>query len=102
MAGRLLPATEAPSTGERIESVLVLRNLTIDQILSGRVEGRRDYLQDADEWVIVLAGAAVLEVAGECRDLGPGDWALLPAGLAHSLVSVDPGTTWLAVHLRPE
>jgi cupin 2 domain-containing protein len=49
--------------------------------------------------VVVLDGAAVLEVDGQRLELGPGDWVFLPAGVAHSVVSTDAGTRWLAVHL---
>lgn len=77
-----------------------MRNLVVEQILSGVVEPV-DYVQDQDEWVVVLDGAAVLEVDGEHCDLARGDWMLLPAGTPHRLVSTRPGTNWLAVHLHP-
>lgn len=99
--GRLLNESAAPSNGERIEELLQLRNLSVRQILSGRLDAPIDYCQDDDEWVVVLAGSAVLEVGGERVDLGVGDWILLPAGTPHRLVRTDPGTNWLAVHLYP-
>lgn len=99
--GRLLPADGAPATGERTEVVLARPSLVIEQILSGRVDTRLDYLQDHDEWVVVLCGAAVLDVGGTPVALRPFDWAFLPAGVAHSLLQVDPGTNWLAVHVSP-
>ena len=46
---------------------------------------------------VVLAGAAVLEVDGVAHEVGAGDWWLLPAGTAHTIVRTDPGTSWLAV-----
>ena len=59
-----------------------------------------DYLQDHDEWVTLLAGAAVLEVGGARVDLALGDWVLLPAGVPHRLVEVENGSNWLAVHVH--
>ncbi|MEA2685967.1 MAG: cupin 2 protein, partial [Actinomycetota bacterium] len=57
--------------------------VVVEQILSGRVDGPADYLERRDEWVAVLAGGAALEVGDEAVDLGPGDWVVLPAGVAH-------------------
>lgn len=97
--GRLLDGSAAPSKGERAEDLLQLRNLSVRQIVSGVLDGPVDYCQDDDEWVVVLDGSAVLEIDGERVDLGSGDWVLLPAGTPHRLVSTEPGTNWLAVHL---
>lgn len=74
--------------------------MVVEQIVSGEVEAAVDYLQDHDEFVVVLAGAALLEVDGEHLDLGAGDWLLLPRGTPHRLVTTEPGTNWLAVHLH--
>lgn len=100
--GRLFDPSAAPATGERIEDVVGFRNVMVEQILSGEVEGPLDYLQEQDEWVIVLSGAAVLEVGGQPVELGTGDWVLLPANVPHRLVSVERGTNWLGVHAHPE
>ncbi len=72
--------------------------VVVEQILSGRVEGPLDYLQDHDEWVAVLAGGAVLDVGGEVVELAAGDWVLLPADVPHQLVRVEEGTNWIAFH----
>ena len=96
------PVTDAPAAGERIEQVLTLRNMVVEQILSGDDVAPADYLQAQDEWVTLLAGHAVLEVGGERVELGPGDWLLLPGGVTHRLVEVDRGSNWLAVHLHPD
>ncbi|MDQ4070715.1 MAG: cupin domain-containing protein [Actinomycetota bacterium] len=77
------------------------RNLVVEQILSGRTLELHTYVQAQDEWVVVLAGRAVLEVDGERLALGPGDWLFLPSGVPHTVLETDPGTSWLAVHLHP-
>ena len=60
------------------------------------------YDQEDDEWVLLVAGAARLRVAGEAREreLSPGDWLLLPAHCRHRVTwtQSDPPTVWLAVH----
>jgi len=71
----------------------------IEQILSGTLDGPVDYLQEHDEWVVVLAGGAVLEAAGHELELEAGEWVMLPANTPHRLVRTVPGTSWLAVHV---
>lgn len=74
--------------------------MIFEQILSGADVEPEDYLQDQDEWVVVLAGRAVMDVGGNRVELATGDWVLLPAGVPHRLVEVDAGTNWLAVHVH--
>ncbi len=101
-AGRLRPATDAPASGERVEPIVAVRRLVVEQILSAPSAVPHDYLSDDDEFVVVVAGAAVLDVAGERLELGAGDWALLPAGVPHTVVETAEATSWLAVRLQPD
>jgi cupin 2 domain-containing protein len=66
--------------------------------LSGRLEDPVEFRQAEDEWVVLLAGEARLDVDGTRVDLAPGEWLFLPAGVPHTLVETEPGTSWLAVH----
>ncbi len=75
-----------------------MAGVRIEHILSGELEAPVAYRQDHDEWVVVLAGGAVLEVGGEHLSLSEGEWVLLPRQVAHRLISTVPGTEWLAVH----
>lgn len=97
--GRLEAAASAPLEGERASTLAELPGLLIEQILSGRLSAPLSFRQGHDEWVLLLEGSARLVVASEEVVLGPGEWLLLPAGCAHSLVSTKPGTSWLALHL---
>jgi cupin 2 domain-containing protein len=58
------------------------------------------YDQDQDEFVLLVAGGARLELegAGE-RKLGPGDWLDIPAHVRHRVAWTEPDavTVWLAV-----
>ena len=101
LRGRLLDPEAAPATGERSETVGRIGSVNIEQILSGRLDGPAEFLQDHDEWVLVLHGAAILEVDGVPLRLETGDWVLLPAGNPHRLVTTEPGTCWLALHADP-
>lgn len=99
--GSLSPASAAPATGERFEAVLDHRNVAIRQILSGHTGTPQKFLQDDDEWVVVLAGEALIDVDGERLGLEPGDWVFLPARVPHTVLETAAGTIWLAVHVRP-
>jgi cupin 2 domain-containing protein len=99
--GRLRDPSEAPARGERTERLLAFGDAVVEQILSGRLEAPADYLQAQDEWVVVLAGGATLEVAGETVELAARDWLFLPSGVPHRLVRTEPGTDWLALHVHP-
>ena len=95
--GRLRTGRSAPADGEETVLLGAVDGIRIEQILSGRIDAPVDYLADVDEWVVVLEGRAVLEVAGASLTLGPGDWVLLPARVPHRLVETDAGTNWLTV-----
>src|SRR5262245_43754621 len=95
--GRLLDVSLAPATGERTQVLATARGFAVEQILSGQLAAPVDYDQDHDEWVVVLEGAAVLEVDGAERALSRGDWVLLRARVPHRLVRTEAGTSWLAV-----
>ncbi len=98
--GRLLDAWCVPARGERVEELVRFAHVAVEQILTGPLDGPVDYLQPWDEFVVVLAGSALLEVDGEAVELGTGEWLLLPAAVPHRLIRADPGTNWLAVHGR--
>jgi cupin 2 domain-containing protein len=101
LRGRLRSSSEAPELGEKSEDLARLGNVTIEQTLSGELPSPVDYNQSHDEWVLVVEGAAVLEVGGNRFQLTRGDWVLLPANVPHRLVECRPGTSWLAVHRLP-
>ena len=76
----------------------------IERIASRSVTHGDWYEQAWPEFVLLVAGSAMLEFAdGSKRDLNPGDWALLPAHCRHRVNWTDPAseTLWLAVHLPP-
>jgi len=98
LRGRLLDPSGAPAAGERFETLAAFAGVTVEQILSGRLERPGEYLQEHDEWVVLLAGRARLEVDGEAIDLEAGGWLLLSAGVPHTVLETEPGSSWLAVH----
>jgi cupin 2 domain-containing protein len=95
--GRLRPPTDAPPLGEYTEEIVRLGGVVVEHILSGALPEPLAYDQDHDEWVVVLHGAAVLDVQGERLNLEVGDWVLLRAHERHRLIGTLPGTSWLAL-----
>jgi cupin 2 domain-containing protein len=97
--GRLRPPGDALDDGETVAVLATMGHVRVEHLLSGELAAPVDYLQDHDEWVVTLAGGAVLEVGGASVALAPGDWVLLPRGVPHRLVSTEWGTSWLAVRV---
>ncbi|HCB75217.1 MAG TPA: cupin [Sphingomonas bacterium] len=101
MTNLLHPLPDA-SGGEVFEDLLTRPGCRIERIVSlGQVTPpNRPYVQPHDEWVLVLAGRAVVEVEGAATALWPGDPLLIPAGAAHRVTFTDPDvpTVWLAMH----
>jgi cupin 2 domain-containing protein len=99
-----LPARPLP---DEVVNLLVERlGLRIERIVSAgqaTPEGQW-YDQDRDEFVLVVDGAARLSIEGETeeRELGEGDWILLPAHCRHRVTwtRAEPPTVWLAIHFR--
>jgi cupin 2 domain-containing protein len=89
-------------SGEHVEELVQVGEVVIEQILSGVVDRPVDYAQDHDEWVVLLGGAAELEVDGERLSLEQGDWVLLPRQTPHRLIRTAQGTNWIAVHVMTQ
>ena len=100
----LRPLPDA-SSAEQFEALLERPGLCVERIVS---QGQASppgfwYEQPRDEWVLVLAGSAVLRFEEPSRTvaLAVGDSLLLPAGLRHRVESTDAAipTVWLAIHV---
>lgn len=78
--GNLFADSEPPATGERFETLLKQRNLVVERILSSGRQEAVDYVQEQDEWVMLVRGEARLNLAGEVIDLVAGDYLFIPPG----------------------
>jgi cupin 2 domain-containing protein len=98
---RLFPDFQPPVEGERLEELLTRKGVRIERILSAPGSMSGPYDQEQDEWVLLLQGRAVLEVAGARIELAAGETLFLPAHTVHSVLdtSADPPCIWLAVHI---
>ncbi|MBK8239975.1 MAG: cupin domain-containing protein [Deltaproteobacteria bacterium] len=97
--GNLLDTPDAPNHGERFTSLAELGGVTIESIVSSATPDAGAYDQPHDEWVVLLAGNAAIEVEGRAHVLRAGDWILLPAHARHRVLATSAGARWLAVHV---
>lgn len=59
------------------------------------------YDQPQDEWVLLVKGSAVLEIADQPPiTLKAGDHVAIPAHVRHRVASTSADALWLAVHLK--
>ncbi|PWC77803.1 cupin domain-containing protein [Azospirillum sp. TSH64] len=96
-----LPASPQPE--ELFTTLAALPGVRIERIVSTGQSSPDGfwYDQEWDEFVLLVAGSATLQVDGEGdRPLSPGDWVLLPARTRHRVAATAAGgpTVWLAVH----
>jgi cupin 2 domain-containing protein len=88
-----------PKTGETFSTLLEHRNVRIVRIVSSEEVEPVEYIQDEDEWVILIEGEAILEIAGESITLRRGEHRFIPARTPHTVRRTRHGTIWLAVHI---
>lgn len=103
-AANLFAKLPAAKRGEVSTELLSQSGVRIERIVSGGQATPEDkpFVQDADEWVVMLRGSAAIRLEGhEEAALKPGDYLLIPGGTRHWVTRTDPDepTVWLAVHL---
>jgi cupin 2 domain-containing protein len=91
-------AGQVPVTGESFHDLAAVGPVRVEHIVSSETPDPAEQVQDWDEWVLVIAGSAELEIAGRRRVMDAGDWVLLPAGTPHRVRRTERGTQWIAVH----
>lgn len=103
-AGNLFSGIPARLPGELFEGLLERPGCRLERIVSrGHVTPEGQWYDQAwDEWVVLLKGAAKLEIEGQAEllELKPGDYVLLSAHQRHRVVWTDPvnESVWLALH----
>ena len=99
--GNLYDDAFPPAQGERFEPLLQHKNLVIERIISSAATAPITFVQEQDEWVLLVQGTAVLDIDGAAKSLKAGDYVFLPAKTPHTVKQVSEGALWLAVHLHP-
>jgi len=94
----------APQAEELVDILMESPGMRLERIVStGQTTNDGEWYDQAwDEFVVLVAGAARLQLEGEEEDraLEAGDWMLLPAHCRHRVTwtQSDPPTVWLAIH----
>lgn len=88
-----------PLSGEIFHVLLQRKNVVIEKILSSNMVPEKEYIQDHDEWVILLSGQANIFIDHKETTLAPGDYLFIESGKPHRVLKTAMGTTWLAIRL---
>lgn len=88
---------------ELFTELLRRKGVRIERIVSTGQSTPMDkpYIQEYDEWVLLVSGSAGLWIEGEGeRKLRPGHYILIPSHRTHRVTWTPKGepTVWLAVH----
>jgi len=88
-----------PKTSETFTSLLEHKNIKINRIVSSEDMEPKEYIQEEDEWLVLLEGEATLLLESEKKILKKGDTLFIPAKIPHKVLETKDGTVWLTVHI---
>jgi len=103
--GNLLAKLPAAKRAEAFTELLTRPGIRLERIVSHgqATPDNAPMVQDAEEWVLLLEGAAGIRIADSAEvALAPGDHLLIAAGQKHwvTWTAKERPTVWLALHLR--
>ena len=88
-----------PQSGEILTTLLSHKNIKINHIVSSDHLEVTEYLQEEDEWLVLIEGEATLRVNSEEKHLKKGDTLFIAANTPHKILQTKKGTVWLTVHI---
>ena len=88
-----------PQSGETFTTLLEHKNIKINRIVSSDELAETEYIQEEDEWLVLLEGEATLLLDNEKKTLTKGDTLFIPSKTHHRVLSTQSGTVWLTVHI---
>ncbi|HHH19105.1 MAG TPA: cupin domain-containing protein [Campylobacterales bacterium] len=88
-----------PPQGEVFTPLLEHKNVKIVRIISSNDFESMAYIQEEDEWVVLVEGEATLLVDNEKKILKKGESLFIPAKTPHQIIKMKHGTIWLAIHI---
>ena len=89
----------SPKSGETFTTLLEHKNIKINRIVSASDIEPVEYMQEEDEWLVLLEGEATLLLDNKEKILTNGDTLFIPAKVPHTVLKTTDGTTWLTVHI---
>ena len=91
--------TITPQTNENFTTLLEHKNIKINRIVSSDNVEPIEYIQEEDEWLVLLEGEATLRIENEEKKLSKGDTLFIPKKVPHNVLKTKAGTIWLTVHI---
>jgi len=88
-----------PQKGETFTTLLEHKNIKINRIVSSSKVESVEYIQDEDEWLVLLEGEATLLMEKKEKILTRGDILFIPAKAPHTILETSDGAVWLTVHI---
>jgi len=88
-----------PQDNETFTTLLEHKNIKINHIVSAENIEQIEYIQEEDEWLIVIEGKATLSLKNKVQTLNKGDTLFIPAKTPHRVLETQKGTVWLTVHI---
>ncbi len=88
-----------PKDGEDFTTLLEHKNIKINRIVSSSDVEPIEYIQDEDEWVLLIEGESTLLIEEKEKILKKGDTLFIPAKTPHKVLKTKEGTVWLTVHI---
>ena len=88
-----------PQCDEDLTTLLSHKNIKINRIVSSDKVEAVEYVQEEDEWLVLLEGEATLLIENKEKMLTKGDTLFIPSKTPHSVLNTQNGTVWLTVHI---
>jgi len=88
-----------PKNGETFTRLLEHKNIKINRIVSSSEVEPIEYIQEEDEWLVLLEGEATLLVENKKKILTKGETLFIPTKVPHTVLKTRDGTIWLTVHI---
>ncbi|MDQ1325076.1 MAG: cupin 2 protein [Campylobacterota bacterium] len=87
-----------PKLGESFTTLLEHKNIKIVRIVSSDKIEPIEYIQEEDEWILLLEGEATLLLNQKEVILLKGENLFIPSKTPHRVTKTQKGTLWLALH----
>ena len=88
-----------PKKAETFSTLLEHKNIKINRIVSSFEVEPVEYIQEEDEWLVLLKGEATLLIDNKEKVLSKGETLFIQAKVPHSVLKTCDGTVWLTVHI---
>ncbi len=99
MVENLYDIDKVVDIGEDVKSILKYKNIVIKRIVSSENLEVCTFSQEEAEWVLLVEGSAEISMKNRNYILKRGDFIFIPKKQEHTILKVETGTIWLAIHI---